>query len=140
MHVKPVPQPLLRLAADLALETITVALGNEVLGEVVTQILKDDSTLGDGERLVKGRGRDGDSGRLAQRVHGFELRRSELVGLALVDCDVVVYALGAFFKQPDDTLGARLFKPTVDEMLDYWCSDKWGSGVFLETGRLAPYF
>ena len=113
MHVEAIPEPLLGLAANLALETLTVARGNQVWCKVVTQVLADGSTLGQDDGLVELRRRDRDQTRVAERVDSLERGRCELGGLPLVHLDGVAGVLGAFFEQPNDALGARLLKPVV---------------------------
>ena len=113
VHVKAVPEPLLGLAANLALKTLTVTRGHQVWCKVVTQVLADRSALGQDDRLFERRCGDSDQRRLAERVDSLELGRCKLVGLPLVHLDGVGGVLGAFFKQPDDALGARLLEPVV---------------------------
>lgn len=114
MHVEAVPQPLLRLATNLALKAITVASRHEVLSEVITQVLEDRSALCKHNWLGEGWSGDGNDRRLAQRVDFLELRRRELVRLTLVDFHGVGGGFGAFFEKPDDALGARLLEPEWD--------------------------
>lgn len=104
VHVEAIPEPRLGLAANLALETFTVACGHEVWCKVVTQVLADGSTLGQDDGLVERRCGDGDQRRLAKRVNSLELWRREFVGLPLVHLHGVGGVLGAFFKQPYDAL------------------------------------
>lgn len=111
MHVEAISQPLLSLAANLALETFAVAGGHKVRRKVIAKVLADCSTLSQNDGLIERRGRDSDQRRFAERVNGFELRRCELVGLPLVHFHVVGSFLGTFFEEPDDTLGAGLFEP-----------------------------
>ena len=111
MHVKAVPQPLLRLATDFAIAPFAPARGNEMRCEVVAEVLADGGTLGQHDGLGERWGGDGHERRFAERVDGFELRRCELVGHALVDLYGVGSVLGTFFEQPDDALRAGLLKP-----------------------------
>lgn len=113
VHVEAIPEPLLGLAANLALGTLTVARGNQVWCKVVAQVLADGRTLGQDDGLVERRRRNSDQRRLAERVDSLELGRCELVGLPLVHLYGVGGVLGAFLKQPDDALGARLLEPVV---------------------------
>ena len=113
MHVEAIPEPLLGLAANLALETFTVTCRHQVWCKVVTQVLADGSTLGQDDGLLERRCGDGDQGRLAKRVDSLELGRCELVRLPLVHFHGVGGVLGAFFKKPHDSLGARLLEPVV---------------------------
>ena len=113
VHVEAIPEPLLGLAANLALETLTVTRGHQVWCKVVTQVLADRSALGQDDRLLERRCGNSHQRRLAERVDSLKLGRCELVGLSLVHLDGVAGVLGAFFKQPDDALGARLLEPVV---------------------------
>jgi hypothetical protein len=51
VHVEAISQPLLRLAANFALEALTVACRNQIRCKVVGKVLADCSTLGQDERL-----------------------------------------------------------------------------------------
>lgn len=111
MHVKAIPQPLLRLATDFTIASLAPARGHEVRCEVVAKVLADGCALGQHNGLGEGRGGDGDQRRFSKRVDGFELRRRELVGHALVDFYGVGGVFGTFFEQPYDALGAGLLEP-----------------------------
>lgn len=111
MHVEAKSEPLLRLSANLAFLTLTVAGRNEVRGKVIAEVLEDRSTFGQNDGLGQRRSSNGHHRRFAEWVNGFELRRCEFVGLSLVHFDGVLCVLGAFFEKPDDALGARLLEP-----------------------------
>lgn len=111
VHVEAISKPLLRLATDLALETLAVARGNEVRCKVVAKILGNGGALGQDDGLRQRRSSNGDQGRFAERVNGLELSRRELVGLSLVHFYIVRGVLGAFFEKPDNTLGTRFLEP-----------------------------
>ena len=111
MHVKAVPQPLLRLATDFAFAPFAPARGDEVRREVVAEVLADGGTLGQHDGLRERWGGDGHQRRFAERVDFLELRRRELGGQALVDFYGVGGVFGAFFEEPDDALGAGFLEP-----------------------------
>ena len=113
MHVKAVPQPLLRLATDFAIAPFAPARGNEMRCEVVAEVLADGGTLGQHDGLGERWGGDGHERRFAERVDGFELRRRELAGQTLVDFYGVRRVFGTFFQEPNDALGAGFLKPGV---------------------------
>lgn len=112
MHVKPVPQPRLRLPAHLALHALPIPRGDQMRREVIAEVLDDRARLGQDEGFGQ-RGRlDGDDGRFAQGVDFLERGRGEHVGLAFVDFDGPVEVV-AFLQQPDDALGAGFVQPVV---------------------------
>jgi hypothetical protein len=119
VHVKAVPQPLLRLATDLTIAPFAPARGNEVRREMVAEVLANGGTLGQHDGLGERWSSDGHQRRFAERVDFLELRRCELAGQALVDFYGVRGVFGAFFEEPDDALGAGFFEPGVllDEIL-----------------------
>ena len=57
---------------------------------MLTEILYNRLALGNHNVLVRTGGPDADRGRFPQRVDGFELGTGALVGIALIDGDVVV--------------------------------------------------
>ncbi len=109
-----VAHPRLGLAADLALLAILPLLGDEValaLGRVGAEVLGDEAALGNDERLAAG-GRDGDDGRLAERVDGLELGRRE-AGLLVAVEDFDLVGDAELLEEPDDALGAGLLEPAM---------------------------
>lgn len=113
MHVKAVPQPLFRLAADFTIAPFAPARRDEVRCEVVAEVLADGGTLGQHDGLRERWSGDSHQRRFAERVDLLELRRREFVGQALVDFYGVRGAFGAFFEEPDDALGAGFLEPGV---------------------------
>jgi hypothetical protein len=111
VHVKAVPQPLLRLATDFAFASFAPARGDEVRCEVVAEVLADGGTLGQHDGLRERWGGDGHQRRFTERVDFLELRRRELGGQALVDFYGVGGVFGTFFEEPDDALGAGFLEP-----------------------------
>lgn len=116
VHEMPIRHPLVRLAADCALfPAAAPPLRHHLRAKVLRQILDDAGRLGNGAwgrggfRSGRSGGRDGDDGRLAERVHGLELRAGEHVGAPLVDLQRVRDA--QLLEQPEDALGSRLFEP-----------------------------
>ena len=84
-----ISHPLLRLCAEHALLSLWVPCGNQLLSKVVTDVAHDCLTLGNDNVLFRTSWSDGNSWRLSQGMHGFELGACALVGIALVDFDVV---------------------------------------------------
>lgn len=111
MHVEAIPQPLLHLAANFAIASLAVATRHKVRREVVAQVLEDGSALGQNNGLREQGSSDSNDWRFTQRVDGFQFRRCKLVGLTLVDLDIVGGCFGAFFEEPDDALGAGFLEP-----------------------------
>lgn len=96
VHEVSIPQPALRLTADLAFRTILVLLGNEMRRKVLNQVLEDQRRLGEHDGLRAAGSIDSNDRRLAQRVDLLQLFGSHHV-LTFVDFDGVVHA-GAFFQ------------------------------------------
>lgn len=112
MHKVPKAQPLLRLTTQLALLALPVLLRRQrgILAEMRNQILDDEGAFGDGNGLAAAGGLDGHDGRLAEVVNLLEFGRREMCGGVAVE-DLELVRDVQFLEQPEDSLGAGLFKP-----------------------------
>lgn len=80
---------------------------------MLTDVLYNRLALGNHNVLVRALGPDADRGRFSKRVDGFEFRARALVGVALVDGDVVGQV--EFFEEPDYALAAGFVEPMCGE-------------------------
>lgn len=113
VHKVLVAHPRLRLAADLALLALLPLGRDNVLlvgGRVGAEVLGDEAALGDDDGIAAARWRDGDDGRLAERVDGLQLGRRE-AGLLVAVEDFDFVGVAELLEEPDDALGARLLEP-----------------------------
>lgn len=113
VHVVAVPQPLLRLAADLSVHAVPPPRRDQGAGgvEVIAQVLGHEAALGQYDGLgIGARRRDGDDGRLAKRMDLLQFRGCQHRLLVAVEEDDVVGDV-ELFEEPDDALGARVVEP-----------------------------
>lgn len=115
-----VPHPLFRLCAKHALLALGVPRRNQLLSKMVANVLHNGLTLGNDNILLRICRSNGNHWRFSQGVDGLQIRTCALVGIALVDLDVVFEI--QLLEQPHDALAARLVQPVVQldrNSLDY---------------------
>jgi hypothetical protein len=106
-----VPHPLLCLTSKNALFPLLIPFRNHMLSKVFTNILHDGFTLSNDNFFVGSSGRDANGRRLSKRMYLLQLWSSAEFLVALEHFDVIFEV--ELFKEPDDSLTARLVQPVI---------------------------